>query len=124
MFQLAEYFAQKGLTAPEIEDFCYTFANRCERTIEDFPKTGEVKSIVDSAMKGVAEGKYSVGCSSDALVDLCDKENCPFFPKQETKETKFSCGGDLLNKVFEQIENQQFLVYHKETGKLEKQKNG
>src|SRR5208337_1970619 len=81
MFQLAVYYAQKGLASNEIEDICYTFANHCERTIEDFPKTGEVKSIVDSAMKGVKEAKYSVGCSSDALVDLCDKDNCPFFHK-------------------------------------------
>ncbi len=122
MFQLAVYCAQKGLSPDEIEDHCYTFANHCERTIEDFPRTGEVKSIVDSAMKGVQEGRYSVGCSSDALVDLCDKENCPFFHKQEAKENKCSCGGDLPDKVFEQVENQQFLVYDKQTGEVTRQK--
>jgi hypothetical protein len=122
MFQLAIYFAQKGLTSNQIEDFCYTFAGHCERTIEDFPRSGEVKSVVESAMRGVNQSKNSVGCSSEAFVDFCDKDNCPVFHKQETKENKCSCGDDLSDKVFEQIENQQFLVYDKETGEETRQK--
>jgi hypothetical protein len=45
-----------------------------------------------------------------------------FFHEQETKESKCSCGGDLPDKVFEQVENHEFLVYDKETGEVTRQK--
>jgi len=122
LFQLAIYYADKGLTEPEIIKICYEFANRCEQEPEPFPKTGEVESIVSSALKGVQDGRYSVGCSSEALVELCDKQNCPFFKKPKDEEKKGSCGEDLPNIVFEQTENDGFLVYHKETGEITKQK--
>lgn len=79
LFQLAVYYADRGLSEPEIVRMGYEFAKHCEQEPEPFPKDGEVESIVRSAMKGVLDGRYSVGCSSEALVDLCDKENCPFF---------------------------------------------
>ena len=73
-------------------------------------------------MKGVEEKKYSLGCKTEPLSVRCDKPNCPFFHKDETKENKCSCGGDLPDKVFEQVENQQFLIYNKETGEITRQK--
>jgi hypothetical protein len=121
MFTLAVYYAQKGLSSDEIENICDSFAQQCEGTA-DFPRSGEVRSIVNSAIKGVQGGRYSVGCSSDALVDLCDKGNCPFFQKQKTQEAKNSCGANLEDSVFEQIENQKYIVYSKETLEVAKQK--
>lgn len=122
LFQLATYYAHKGFGEEQITKIANEFANHCEQGTEPFPKAGEVKSIVNSALKGVEEGKYSVGCTSEALADLCDKDNCPFFQKQKPQEAKHSCGRDLEDRVFEQIENQQFLVYNKETREITKQK--
>ena len=79
LFQLAVYYADKGVSEPEIVRIGYEFAKHCDQEPEPFPRDGEVESIVQSAIKGVRDGRYSVGCSSEALVDLCDKENCPFF---------------------------------------------
>lgn len=122
LFQLAVYYAHKGLSEPEIVKIGYEFAKRCEQEPEPFPKAGEIESIVNSAIKGVQDKRYSVGCSSEALADLCDKENCPFFKKPKEKELKYSCGEDLQDKVFEQIRSEQFLVYDKNTGEITKQK--
>jgi len=75
----------------------------------------EISTLVKSAVKGVERKKsIAVGCRLSFFSALCDKPNCPFFHKEETKENKCSCGGDLPDKVFEQVENQQFLVYNKE----------
>jgi hypothetical protein len=41
--------------------------------------------------------------------------------KKEKKETKYSCGEDLDNVIFEQT-NEEFIVYDKNTGKITKQK--
>jgi len=79
LFQLAVYYAHKGVSEPEIVRIGYEFAKHCEQEPEPFPKEGEVESIVQSAIKGVQDSRYSVGCSSEALVDHCDKRNCPFF---------------------------------------------
>lgn len=116
LFQLAVYYAHKGLTEPQIVKIGYEFAKRCEQEPEPFPKGGEVESIVQSAVKGVQDGRYSVGCSSEALVDLCDRENCPFFAKAKENDIKESCGGDLPDSIFEQITGQTFLVYDKAGG--------
>lgn len=84
LFGLAVYYAHKGLTEAEIVKIGYEFAEHCEQEPEPFPKHGEVESIVSSAVRGVQEKRYSVGCSSEALADLCDKENCPLFnPEQK-----------------------------------------
>jgi predicted transcriptional regulator len=84
LFRLAVYYANKGLSEPEIAKIGYEFAKRCEQEPETFPKSGEVESIVNSAIKGVQDKRYSVGCSSEAFADLCDKENCPLFnPEQK-----------------------------------------
>lgn len=79
LFQLAVYYAHKGLSEPEILKIGYEFAKHCEQEPEPFPKPGEVESIVSSAVKGAQDGRYSVGCSSEAFAPLCDRENCPFF---------------------------------------------
>jgi len=122
LFQLAVYYAHKGSTENEIVKIGYEFGKRCEQEPEPFPKPSEVESIVGSALKGVQDGRYSVGCSSEALVDLCDKENCPFFRKPKLTELKGSCGENLSDKIFEQTTNQEFLVYNKVTGETTKQK--
>lgn len=122
LFQLAVYYASKGLGESEIVRIGYEFAKHCEQEPEPFPKEGEVESIVRSAMRGVQDGKYSVGCSSDALADFCDRENCPFFRKTMETEMKESCGGDLPDKVFEQTSDGEFLVFDKVTGETTKQK--
>jgi len=84
LFQLAVYYASKGLSKPEIVKIGYEFAKHCEQEPEPFPKAGEIESTVNSAFQGVQDGRYSVGCSSEAFAELCDKENCPFFnPEQE-----------------------------------------
>jgi Primase C terminal 1 (PriCT-1) len=73
MFQLALYYASKGLVQEEIEGICNQFNSKCEEPLKD----REVTVIVKSAMKGVEAKRYSVGCSTFA--DLCDKANCPLF---------------------------------------------
>jgi hypothetical protein len=122
LFQLAVYYANKCLGEAEIVRIGYEFAKHCEQEPEPFPKEGEVESIVQSAIKGVQEGRYSVGCSSEALADLCDRKNCPFFRKAAQAEMKESCGEDLLDRVFEQTADQVFLVYDKATGTITKAK--
>ena len=79
LFQLAVYYAHRGLSEPEILKIGDEFAKRCEQQPEPFPKPGELESIVCSAIKGVQDKRYSVGCSSEAFAPLCDRENCPFF---------------------------------------------
>jgi len=84
LFQLAVYYARKGLSELEIIKIGDEFAKHCEQEPESFPKPGEVESIVNSAIKGVQDKRYSAGCSSEAFVDLCDKEHCPLFnPEQK-----------------------------------------
>lgn len=122
LFQLAVYYAHKGLSEPEILKIGYEFAKHCEQEPEPFPKAGEIESIVNSAVGGVQDKRYSVGCSSEAFADLCDRGNCPFFKKPKEKDMKGSCGEDLPDKVFEQIANQEFLVYDKATGTTTKAK--
>ncbi len=119
-FQVAVYYAHKDLSEAEIVRIGYEFAKHCEQEPEPFPKEGEVESIVQSAIKGVLEGRYSVGCSSEAFEELCDKENCPFFQKSKEAELKESCGGNLADRVFEQISNQEYLVYDKAAGTVMK----
>lgn len=79
LFQLTVYYATKGLNEQDIIKIGYEFAKHCEQEPEPFPKGDEIESIVNSAIKGVQDKRYSVGCSSEALMDLCDRENCPFF---------------------------------------------
>jgi hypothetical protein len=110
-FQIAVYYASRGLSQTEIQRICIQFSAKCEEPLGD----GEVQTIVDSAIKGVEEKRYRVGCSSEALVDFCDKENCPFFAKSKETELKESCGENLPDRVFEQIADQKFLVYDKAT---------
>jgi hypothetical protein len=72
-FQLAVYYASKGLSQEEIENQCTKFTAKSEEPLT--PQ--EILTLVDSAVKGCTEGRYSVGCSTFA--ELCDKPNCPLF---------------------------------------------
>ena len=74
-FQLAIFYASKGLTADEIQAVCQEFALKSDEPLTE----REIKTLVDSAVKGVASKHYGVGCSSEALAELCDKDACPFF---------------------------------------------
>jgi len=121
LFQIAVFYAYKGLNESEINKIGYEFARHCEQEPEPFPKQDEVESIVKSAIKGVQDRRYSVGCTSEAFADLCDKEDCPFFRKPKEKELKLSCGQDLPDVVFEQIDDE-YLIYDKNTGQTLRQK--
>src|SRR3990170_7350877 len=123
LFEVAVYYAHKGLRKNQIAEIGYEFAKRCEQVSEIFPRAGEIESVVNSAIRGVQDGRYSVGCSSDAFEGLCDRGNCPFFKKTKETDMKETCGGDLADKVFEQITNQEFLVYSKSNGITTKVKN-
>ncbi|HLN89050.1 MAG TPA: primase C-terminal domain-containing protein, partial [Candidatus Binatia bacterium] len=72
-FQLALYLCGKQLATNEIEFTCMQFAAKSTEPLSE----GEIASIVDSAVKGYGEGRYSVGCSTFA--DLCDRPKCPLF---------------------------------------------
>jgi DNA-binding transcriptional MerR regulator len=74
-FQLALYYASKGLSQEEIQKRCREFAAKSEAPLSD----REIEVLVNSALKGIESKRYSVGCSSEALADLCDKDSCPFF---------------------------------------------
>ncbi len=75
-FQLAVYFASKGLSQEEIEKLCTEF------TVAEPLRPQEISTIVDSALKGYMEGRYSVGCST--FSDICNKPKCPLFAVDET----------------------------------------
>ncbi|MGE5574634.1 MAG: hypothetical protein ACM3UL_00725 [Ignavibacteria bacterium] len=123
LFQVSTYFAHKGLLEEQIIQLGNEFARHCQQDAEPFPKPGEVESAVKSAIRGVQEGKYSVGCTSDALSEFCDKPNCPFFnQKKVKKEVTYTCGQDLPDKVFEQA-GDRFVVYDKATGNTAKQES-
>lgn len=77
-FQVAVYYAHKGLSREEILKICNRFMAKSEEPLSEI----EVERLVDSAIKGVEAKRYSVGCSSEAFADLCDKANCPFFSQQ------------------------------------------
>ena len=79
LFHLAVYWAQKGLSEPEIIKLGYEFAEHCKQDVHPFPEGNEIEATVHSAYEGVQGGRYSVGCSSEAFAPLCDRENCPFF---------------------------------------------
>jgi Eukaryotic-type DNA primase, large subunit len=74
-FQLAVYYTNKGLAFEDTQTLCSAFASRSEEPLSQT----EIETIVKSAVKGVQEKKYSVGCSTDLLAEFCDKESCPFF---------------------------------------------
>ncbi|MCW4011132.1 MAG: primase C-terminal domain-containing protein [Candidatus Bathyarchaeota archaeon] len=74
-FHLALYYASKGLNQETIEKLCIQFSEKCDEPL----KEREVAIIVKSAMKGIINKRYRVGCSSEAFANLCDKTSCPFF---------------------------------------------
>jgi len=80
-FQLALYFAGKHLKTNEIKTACIDFSAKSDEPLTE----NEIDTLVDSAIAGKAEGRYSVGCSTFA--DLCDKPNCPSSPKLMTNQT-------------------------------------
>jgi len=79
LFQLAVYWARKGLTEPQIVKLGYKFAEHCKQELHPFPEGNEIETTIHSAIEGFQDGRYSVGCSSEAFAALCDRENCPFF---------------------------------------------
>jgi hypothetical protein len=117
-FEVAVYFAAKGLLRDDIMKICHAFSARFPEPLTN----SELESLVDSAIKGVKEKRYSVGCTSEALVDLCDKPNCPFFKKSEPAKANYSAGQNLESKIFEQISDQQYIVYDKDKRITRKQK--
>lgn len=66
LFQLAVYWAQKGLSEPEIVKLGYEFAKHCKQGLHPFPEGSEIETTAHSAYEGVQDGRYSVGCSSEA----------------------------------------------------------
>jgi predicted transcriptional regulator len=83
-FQLAVYCASRGLSQEEIQKTCYQFVAKCEEPLTE----NEVEALINSAIKGVEDKRYSVGCSSEAFADLCNKESCPFFNPEAQLWTK------------------------------------
>jgi len=79
LFQLAVYWSRKGLSEEETIKLGYEFATRCKQDVSPFPEGQEIEKTVHSAYQGVQDGRYSLGCSSEALAAFCDRENCPFF---------------------------------------------
>jgi len=79
LFHLAIYWAQKGFSEPEIIKLGYEFAEHSKQGFHPFPEANEIETTVHSAYEGVQNGRYSIGCSSEAFAPLCDRENCPFF---------------------------------------------
>ena len=74
-FPVAIYYASKGLSYEEVLGTCNSFNAKCDDPLTE----REIATIVKSAMRGVEENKYSVGCSTELLSAWCDKPNCPFF---------------------------------------------
>ena len=77
-FDLAVYYANKGVSYEETSKLCQEFALKSEAPLDE----REVETLVDSAFRGVESKRYSIGCSSETLAGLCDKEACPFFNVQ------------------------------------------
>ena len=83
VFELAVYLARRGEPIEKARDAILEFARRCNPPLEK----SEAMRALESAYRGVAEGKYSVGCSSDSLADLCPgKEKCFLFAEKAEKE--------------------------------------
>jgi hypothetical protein len=120
LFQLAVYYAHKGVSEQDIILIGHEFAKHCEQQPEPFPKGEEIESIVRSATNGVQEKRYMVGCSSEAFTDLCDRENCPFFQKREAKKKILSPGQDSEDLVFEQA-GDEYIVFNKITQDITRQ---
>ena len=76
-FQLAIYYAGKDMSQQEIQQACAQFAAKSDEPLSE----NEIETLVDSAVTGFADGRYSIGCS--IFADLCDKPNCPFFAVDE-----------------------------------------
>lgn len=79
LFQLAVYWSKKDLSKEEIVKLGYEFAKHCKQGLNPFPDGDEIEKTVHSAYQGVQDGRYSMGCSSEALAPLCDKKNCSLF---------------------------------------------
>jgi len=78
LFQLSVYWSRKGLSEEEIVKLGYEFAKHCKQDVHPFPEGEEIERTVNSAYRGVQDGRYSIGCSLEAFAPLCDRENCPF----------------------------------------------
>jgi len=74
-FHVAIYYASKGLSYDEVLGACNSFNAKCDDPLTE----REIATLVKSAIRGVEEKKYSVGCSTELLSANCDKPNCPFF---------------------------------------------
>lgn len=72
-FQLALYFSGKHVSPDQIKQACTQFASKSDEPLTE----SEIDTLVDSAIAGYAEGRYSVGCSTFA--DLCERDKCPLF---------------------------------------------
>ena len=85
-FQLALYYAkQRFKPKRKTKNAGILFANKTADPLSE----REVRTIVASAVKGIEANRYNVGCSSEALADLCDKDSCPYFnlPKRRHGQT-------------------------------------
>jgi hypothetical protein len=79
-FQLALFFASNRMPSDQIKQACIQFASKSDEPLTE----NEIDTIVDSAIRGFDAGRYSVGCSSEALADLCEKDKYPFFAIDDT----------------------------------------
>ena len=93
-FEISVYFARRGEPIEKARNAILEFAQRCTPPLEK----GEATRALESAYRGVEEGKYSIGCSSDSIADLCPgKERCFLFAEKAEKEPTF------LEKIARQL---------------------
>jgi len=85
VFQLSVYWTKQGKNLEEVKNLALQFNQRCRPPLDE----KEVLRTVESAFKGAVEGRYNVGCSSEAFYEHCPgKHLCPLF-KRELAETMF-----------------------------------
>jgi len=109
IFQLSVYWAKQGKSLEEIKNLALEFNERCKPPLDRM----EVVRTVESAFNGAIEGRYSVGCSSEAFYDLCPgKNSCPFFTKEPAKK---SVPPEIREKAWALVKSPAFFY---ELGKL------
>jgi hypothetical protein len=76
-FALSVYFARRGLNMDQLLSRLFGWNERNAPPLE----ASELEATVRSAFQGVAEDRYSVGCSTEILEMFCDVSRCALVKK-------------------------------------------
>jgi len=107
-FCLAVFFARSGESMDRIKERLLDWNQRNRPPLDD----REIEGVTESAFRGVAEDRYSVGCSNVILAEHCDIAKCAIVrggsipPPLREKAEELLRDPEILQKILKASERQ------------------